>query len=241
MPDPPIYQFIPATPGQDQPRRELLRLVRSQAASVSRQEHASRQQQTRGTRLSRGEGIIQFDDESSREEQDASAAAGPSSQRSLQLSSDQSSQRLTFDGLAGYSFSPVSDLPTYHKPYLPGLMNHYISNLTIPTPEIDGSTTIPLFRGAWIPIVLHDPVIFQVVVLFAATHYATYADPSQYDQVDQELLSLKESALSILIQRVSQDLNSFPSDTVIAAAAKMASYEAIFGTPDAVSSPSSIR
>jgi hypothetical protein len=126
-------------------------------------------------------------------------------------------------------------------------MNHYINNLTIPIPELDGISPVPVFRAAWLPMVLHDPVVFQVVILFAATHYAAYADASQYDDLYLELLSLKQAALRALIQTVqtesttplvpsmAAEQSAGSSDTLIAAAAKMASYEAIFGAREAVS------
>lgn len=144
--------------------------------------------------------------------------------------------------LSGQTLSPITQLPTYHKPYVPGIINHYIHNLTIPIPELDGSTTVPLFRAAWLPVVVHDPLIFQIVVLFAATHYATYAAPSEYQSLHVELLSLKQSALSSLIRKVQSEQPTQShkdvrpsSDTLIAAAAKMASFEAIFGAVEAVS------
>lgn len=153
--------------------------------------------------------------------------------------------RLRVDYLSGNTFSPLQHLPTYHAPYLPGVVNHYIHNLLIPIPELDNSATVPLFRAVWLPIVFHDPLIFQVIILFAATHYATFTDPDQYDSLRPELLALKQFALVALIQtvQVSQvTLHGYANeaqnskDILIAAAAKMASYEAIWGTAEAVSS-----
>lgn len=80
---------------------------------------------------------------------------------------------------------------------------------------------------------IQDPVIFQIVVLFTTTHYATYANSSQSKQLFLKLLSLKQIGLSSLAQQVWSE--NEVSDVLIAAAAKMASYEAIFGTAEAVS------
>lgn len=167
-------------------------------------------------------------------------------QSNTNTSQPQSLCVLQRDYLSGNDFSPLQHLATYHAPYLPGVLNHYIYNLTIPIPELDGSSTVPLFRAAWLPVVLNDPVVFQVIILFAATHYASIAHPSQYGKLRLELLTLKQSALLALIEAVqgeqSNDLP--PSDTdqscdsrdaLIAGAAKMAAYEAIFGSKEAVS------
>lgn len=144
-----------------------------------------------------------------------------------------SNTRMVSDVLSGLIFSPISQLATYHKAYLPGVLHHYIHNLTIPIPELDGSAAGPLFRAAWVPLVIHNPVIFQIVVLFAATHYATYVHPRQAEHMVLELLALKQAALTLLIQRVASEQNV--SDVLVAAAGKMASYEAIFGTAESVS------
>lgn len=265
MPEAPVYQFIATSPGQTRTTRELQRAVRSHAASVSRPDLVIRRR-THTPKLGQGESVIVFNTEPAapieRNDHGISPLVGTAAhindlalvsetdQSDLDLSWNTSSDRLFIDILSGQTFSPISHLATFRKPYLPGIINHYIYNLTIPTPEIDGSSTSPHFRATWVPLVIHDPLIFQVVVLFAATHYATFADPSYYDHLSQELLSLKQSALSALIHRV-QDEQSIPayppassvaertfngcSDTLIAASAKMASYEAIFGSVQAVS------
>ena len=101
-----------------------------------------------------------------------------------------------------------------------------------------------------LPISLSPIHSSSPIILFAATHYATHADPTRFNFLHLELLSLKQSALSALLQRVQsgqvaastsisapgrmQDNDSF-SDTLIAAAAEMASFEAIFGAVEAVS------
>jgi hypothetical protein len=245
-----VYRFISTPPGPGPHSREWLRAVRSHAASVSQPNQRPRRR-SRPRRLFEGEAVLDFSTQeplstSTRDSASARHAIQPTSRLEpsypgLALIND----RLHVDILAGRSFSPISHLSTYSKPYVPGIIQHYVHNLTIPVPEIDGSSTTPLFRAVWIPVVLHDPVVFQIIVLFAATHFATFADPSQYNSFHTELLSLKQSALSALIQRVqSEHTQTSPSslrqtaipasDTLLAAAAKMASYEAIFGTLEVV-------
>lgn len=255
------YRFMTTPAGQNPTNREFQRTVRSHAASVSHPDRITRRR-ARIREQNSGEGIIVFDSNSGdpaenrhprslpavsqADELTVTSRRGRSDYGHHQLNPNIPSTpyRLHTDYLTGDIFSPIVHLTTYHQPYLPGIVNHYISNLTIPIPELDGDSVVPLFRAAWLPIVFHDPLVFQVVVLFAATHYATFADPSQFNGLYMELLSLKQSALLALIQRV-QDEQTIPSsshaqsrytrDTMIAAAAKMASYEAIFGTGEAVS------
>lgn len=224
MPETQVYRFVSTTQGQKRPpRRELQRIVRSQAASVSRREHDIRRRRHVG-KLNVGEDVIDLGPRPPTQAIPVSQASSAAVARR---------HRPSTASLPSYSFTPVSSLPTFRRPYLPTLINHYITNLTVPNPQIDGNTTLPLFRQAWVPIILHDPVIFQVIVLFTATHYATFVDSHRFNQVHQELLWLKQSALSILIAKIGSE--DVASDTVIAAATKMASYEAIFGTVEAVS------
>lgn len=265
------YRFIGTLLGPDPTTettaRELRRAVRSHAARVSRPDHST-WWRNRTQRLNNpGRGITVFDaglttTSTAKERETLTSVGNASSNNDFTLASTYGCSCLrqhSLDlsnplrsSLSGETLSPISHLATYHKPYVPGIIHHYIYNLTIPIPELDGSSTVPLFRAAWLPVVVHDPLIFQIIVLFAATHYATYADPGQYDSLHLELLSLKQSALSALLQPVqseqgaasasssahggAEDDNS-SSDTLIAAAAKMASYEAIFGVVEAVSIP----
>jgi hypothetical protein len=257
------YRFVETSEGSTHPSQDSQRTVRSHAARVSHPGPGARRQPRLRNQIP-GEGVIVFDRDApdrieERNLQQPPSAASASSELVVRARRSQANslhqifnfntlpgrpERLQTDILSGYTFSPLVHLPTYHKPYIPAIINHYINNLTIPIPELDGISPVPVFRAAWLPVVLHDPVVFQVVVLFAATHYATYADASQYDDLYLELLSLKQAALQALIQTVQTEhatpsatarRSAGSSDTLIAAAAKMASYEAIFGAQEAVS------
>lgn len=240
----PNYRFIPSQ-GESSASQELRRAVRSHAAAVSRSERQNRTRLPLRARY-RGEGLIDFEADAAPNASDADRQALVA--RAADASTTTEDDRLYIDILSGETFSPISCLDTYHRAYVSGVMNHYIQNMTIPIPEIDGTTAVPLFRAVWLPIVLHDPIIFQVVMLFAATHYATFADPSRYQELNLELIRLKQAALSALRSRVEVEAveasasssgghqPTASSDVLIAAAAKMASYEAIFGTVQAVSS-----
>jgi hypothetical protein len=231
MPPKGAYRFITYPRAQDQSARDTQRSVRSHVASLSHPGHAPRPR--RPVQTVPGERVLDLSTNSVQPSYDVSETAQTSIDPRQTRQTAASNARLISNVLSGVAFSPISQLATYHKPYLPGILQHYIHNLTIPIPELDGSPAGPLFRAAWIPLVVHDPVIFQIVVLFAATHFATYAEPRRWNALFLELLSLKQAALVSLARKVQTD--SEISDVLIAAAAKMASYEAIFGTAEAVS------
>lgn len=231
MPPKAVYRFVTQSQAQPPSNRDVQRAVRSHVASASHPGHAPRRRRTPQTVP--GEGVIELS--SSPTEESLARRELPRLPESAQElpHSAGTNSRMVLDILSGVTFSPISNLATYHKPYLPSVMHHYIHHLTIPIPELDGSSAGPLFRAKWVPLVIYDPVIFQIVVLFAATHYATYANSRHFDHMFLELLSLKQIALSSLAQKVRTENDI--SDVLIAAAAKMASYEAIFGTAEAVS------
>jgi hypothetical protein len=262
MPSGRTYRFVETPTGRTSSSREFQRTVRSHAASVSHPDHITRRQPRSRRQDSRGgPGVFVFElnpppplelrnvplpPAAAPGDEPTTTGIGSLPDGSRQPLSPNTLLRpfrLSTDPLSGDTFSPIQQLTIYHKPYLPGIINHYIYNLTIPIPELDGNSMEPLFRAAWLPVVFHDPVVFQVVILFAATHYATFADTTQFNQLYLELLSLKQSALLALIQTVQGQQNTSPTsisqtrasrDTLIAAAAKMASYEAIFGAREAV-------
>lgn len=95
--------------------------------------------------------------------------------------------------------------------------------MAIDMPELDEPDAPGLLRTRWFPMVLTEAATFQVIVLLAASHFASL-HPLQAD--GSQLLQLKSKAISL----VGASLASIgPSDQMIAAVAKMASYEAIFG------------
>jgi hypothetical protein len=243
------FRWVPSSQGQSQSTQELHRnTIRSHAASVSHREQETRRQR-RPEQPVPGQGVLVIP---TRSAASAGTAPEPSPAIDVQTQEEQSdwpTRRLVLDVLSGVTFSPIAALETYHKPYLPGILDHYIRNLTIPIPELDGISVIPVFRHTWVPFVIYDPVIFQIVVLFSATHYATFADSTHIDHLVLELLTLKQCALTSLAERIrleqdfisaSPEPNQEISDVVVAAAAKLASYEAIYGTTEAAGRPSSL-
>lgn len=74
---------------------------------------------------------------------------------------------------------------------------------------------------------LTEPACFQVILLTAASHYAMVNDMQRATQ----LLALREESLRLINDLLRADSNAC-SDGAIAAVAKMASYEAQFGSKD---------
>jgi hypothetical protein len=148
--------------------------------------------------------------------------------------------------LSTHTATPIANLAVYHKPFMPAVMHNYVTKLALPIPELDDNSPVPVLRTVWLPMVMHDPAIFQVIVLFASAHYATYAEPGRWHTFHAEILSLKQNALHALMNglkmaAVPRDPNSAKAlsngdeECLIAAIAKMASYEAIYGDAAAVS------
>lgn len=150
--------------------------------------------------------------------------------------------------LSTHTSTPIANLPVYHKPFIPAILHNYITKLALPIPELDDNSPRPLLRTVWLPMVMQNPTIFQVIVLFAAAHYATYAEPTHWHAFHAEILSLKQTALRGLLsdlqlanpsrqdkRRGSKKLSGQDEECLIAAMAKMACYEAIFGDVASVS------
>lgn len=154
-----------------------------------------------------------------------------SSTSSTSLGSSGSSPLST---LSGTSLIPVSKSPVYHEPFVPVVLQNYLDHLAVAIPELDGESDSILLKARWFPMVIHSPVIFQVIVLFSASHYA--AQRRDYS-LARTILSLKQCALHGLRESLtsacacasSEGVAAPVRDELIAATAKMASYEAIWG------------
>lgn len=119
---------------------------------------------------------------------------------------------------------PAAATPVFYLPYIPAVVSNYLTCLAVPFAEIDGPRQTGLLAKSWFPMVLHSPAVFQVIVLFSASHLASRS-PSLVNP--EALLYLKQCALSSLFNMIA---SRRIGDEVIAATAKMASYEAIFGS-----------
>ena len=98
--------------------------------------------------------------------------------------------------------------------------------MAVDIPELDHPGKKGSLRSKWFPMVITEAATFNVVILIAASHYA--ATHSIYGSAEI-LYRLKQDALWA-IKRALQDAAVEVTDQLIGAVAKMASYEAMFGT-----------
>ncbi|KAL4816853.1 hypothetical protein BDW67DRAFT_39015 [Aspergillus spinulosporus] len=131
-----------------------------------------------------------------------------------------------FGGLRG---DPFRSYPVAWRPILPRLVDHYLMSMAVDIPELDQPGHRGLLRTDWFPLVMTEPSLFLVIVLLAASNYASV----QTEPTDMKLhlLGLRCEA----VQAVNKSLElqpSFVSDALIGAIAKMASYEAMYGSPE---------
>ncbi|OQD67716.1 hypothetical protein PENPOL_c003G05838 [Penicillium polonicum] len=130
--------------------------------------------------------------------------------------------------IGGLRVDPFKSYPISVQPWTPLLVDHYLMNMAVDIPELDQPGTPGLLRTSWFPLVMTEPALFSVIILLAASHYAALqSDPSGM-RID--LLSLRcEAILSINCCLEAQQPGTV-NDALIGAIAKMASYEAMFGS-----------
>ncbi|KAJ9633281.1 uncharacterized protein PV06_00974 [Exophiala oligosperma] len=127
---------------------------------------------------------------------------------------------------------PASKSPVYHEPFVPVVLQHYLQHLAVAIPEVDGDGNTALLKTRWFPMVIHSPLLFQVIVLFSASHYAAQREDVAFAPT---ILLLKQRALAGIGAHVAASSSeggtgtAVVRDELIAATAKMASYEAIWG------------
>jgi hypothetical protein len=96
-------------------------------------------------------------------------------------------------------------------------------NMAVDLPELDEPEKPGLLRTRWFPLVMTEAATFQVIMLLAASHFASLQHSRDHGP---SLLQLKSKAISLISNALAKD---GPSDQLIGAVAKMASYEAMFG------------
>ncbi|KAL4782254.1 hypothetical protein BJX76DRAFT_297592 [Aspergillus varians] len=129
-------------------------------------------------------------------------------------------------GLRG---DPFRSYPVAWRPFLPQLVDHYLMSMAVDIPELDQPGNRGLLRTDWFPLVMSEPSLFLVIVLIAASNYASVQTDSA--NMKLHLLGLRCEA----VQAVNNSLVHHPSDVsdaLIGAIAKMASYEAMYGNLD---------
>jgi hypothetical protein len=100
--------------------------------------------------------------------------------------------------------------------------------MAVDIPEIDLPGNHGLLRTTWFPLVMTEPALFSVIILLAASHYASLQDNPCHLRIN--LLSLRCEAVSSINRSLEVQLPDSTHDALIGAIAKMASYEAMFGS-----------
>lgn len=95
--------------------------------------------------------------------------------------------------------------------------------MAVDLPELDEPEKPGLLRTRWFPLVMTEASTFQVVMLLAASHFASLQPSREHGP---SLLQLKAKAISLIGPALAAE---GPTDQLIGAVAKMASYEAMFG------------
>ena len=81
-------------------------------------------------------------------------------------------------------------------------------------------------------MVITADATFNVVLLTAASHYAIFHGLIGNSHIKEMLLYLKCQTYAAVNQLISTSSPELHSDSLIGAVAKLASYEAMFGTPE---------
>jgi hypothetical protein len=98
--------------------------------------------------------------------------------------------------------------------------------MAVDVPELDQPGGRGLLRTRWFPLVITDRALFLVIVLLAASHYISCHG---YNDLKLDLLQLRYEAVRS-INRTLESESCVVNDAMIGAVAKMASYEAMFGS-----------
>ncbi|KAE9365745.1 hypothetical protein N431DRAFT_418546 [Stipitochalara longipes BDJ] len=118
---------------------------------------------------------------------------------------------------------PFRTYPVPWEPVIPQLVDHYIINMATHLPVLDEPEKPGLLRTRWFPMVMTEAATFQVIMLLAASHLALVQN-SKGD--GPTILQMKSKAIASVRRALAAD---GPSDQLIGAVVKMASYEAMFG------------
>ena len=103
-----------------------------------------------------------------------------------------------------------------------------LSCMAVDIPELDEAGKPGLLRSRWFPMVITEAATLHVVLLTAASHYASSRNIPQISSI---LFKMKGEAIRSInagLRNTTEEI----TDQLIGAVAKMASYEAMFGDPN---------
>lgn len=102
-------------------------------------------------------------------------------------------------------------------------------SMAVAIPELDQPGNSCLLRTRWFPLVMTEPSLFLVIMLIAASHYASVQ--LNTTELKLNLLSMRGEAVQAINQSLAKQHGTI-NDALVGAIAKMASYEAMFGNVD---------
>ncbi|KAJ9486940.1 hypothetical protein VN97_g6386 [Penicillium thymicola] len=130
--------------------------------------------------------------------------------------------------IGGLRVDPFQSYPISVQSWTPLLVDHYLTQMAVDIPELDLPGNHGLLRTAWFPLVMTDPALFSVIMLLAASHYASLQGSPGSMKID--LLGLRYEAVLSINRSLEFQQPQTVHDALIGAIAKMASYEAMFGS-----------
>ncbi|KAL2815138.1 hypothetical protein BJX63DRAFT_430960 [Aspergillus granulosus] len=132
--------------------------------------------------------------------------------------------------LGGLRGDPFRSYPIAWRPSLPRFVDHYLMSMAVDIPELDQPGNRGLLRTDWFPLVMSERALFLVVILLAASNYASVRSAPTDMKVD--LLALRCEAVQAVNEALELQHPGSISDALVGAIAKMASYEAMYGDVD---------
>ncbi|KAI9672819.1 MAG: hypothetical protein M1831_000255 [Alyxoria varia] len=108
------------------------------------------------------------------------------------------------------------------------VLEHDLSEMAVDIPELDLEEGRGLLRSRWFPMAMSEAALLQVILLTSASHYAMLNSTTT---CAPQLLQMRQEALAF-INELLRDPDKHLSDQAIAAVAKMASYEAMYGSEE---------
>ncbi|GAD98719.1 conserved hypothetical protein [Paecilomyces variotii No. 5] len=154
--------------------------------------------------------------------------------------------------LGGGRIDPFRSYPIVWRPFIPAIVDHCklfsgvfyvwltsgrqlyrlhqldLISMAVDIPELDQPGNHGLLRTRWFPLVMTEPAPFLVILLIAASNYASLHGGCD---MKADLLQLRCEAIRTINEAL-RDQKRALTDPVIGAVAKMASYEAMFGSLD---------
>lgn len=101
-------------------------------------------------------------------------------------------------------------------------------HMAVDIPELDLPGNHGLLRTRWFPLVMTEPALFSVIMLLAASHSASLQGDTGRQRAN--LLALRYEAVSSINLSLEVQQLGTVGDALVGAIAKMASYEAMFGS-----------